>query len=394
MTPKIIKAVLVPLISGIIAGILIFFFLPKLPLSPDNPLYSLLGIRKMRVIGFEPYWLLTRSDKNYTPYLTDLTYFGLNIGPDGHLVKLANTKEEDPSWTWFKGNTLSSRLKTVTKDGLTTTLLLFNANEKDITALLSDPLTNARNMMDDAVPLMAKYGYKNLNLDIESFKEASAEDKIRFTEFVHNVKNLLKINGKGSLIVDFSPSVFYKNYIIDPAGVAQYADFVIIMAYDYNYSGSFLTGPVAPLSGAGINRETDVESAIKDAKKIIPENKIVLGIPLYGYEWDTLLKEPGIAAIPNSSSVASNNRITKLLSSCKTCTRSFDIDSMSPYIIYQEKDADYYHQIYFEDKESLEAKLQVAEKNGLAGVALWALGYEGNDMLSPLSNYKKTYLKL
>ncbi len=394
MARRIFFLTIIPFIAGSLGGLLLFLFLPKFPLTPDNPVYDLLGIRKVLIIGFQPYWLLTRADKDDIPFLTDLTYFGLTVSPDGHLKKLTNSQEEDPGWTWLKGNTLSERLKAAKKDGLTTTLLLSSNNESDIAALLADPTASAQNMMDDALPIMKKFGYSNLNLDIESFREASDGSKIRFTEFVRTTKHILTENGFGKLSVDCSPSVFYKNYIIDPAAIAQYADYIVIMAYDYNYSGSFLAGPVAPLSGAGTSRETDVKNAVSDAKKVIPSDKIIMGIPLYGYEWDTLSEKENEAVIPNSATVASNRRIADLLNSCKNCTRSFNIDSMSPYLIYQEKNSNYHHQVYYEDKESLAAKLRLAQQNGLAGVALWALGYEGNDMLSPLLNYKNTYFRI
>jgi spore germination protein YaaH len=49
-----------------------------------------------------------------------------------------------------------------------------------------------------------------------------------------------------------------------------------------------------------------------------------------------------------------------------------------------------YSQIYYEDETSLKEKLALAGKYHLGGVALWALGYEDNTMLRPLTNYKNT----
>jgi spore germination protein YaaH len=61
---------------------------------------------------------------------------------------------------------------------------------------------------------------------------------------------------------------------------------------------------------------------------------------------------------------------------------------LQPYVIYQEKDTDYYKQIFYEDKDSLKKKVDTAKKYNLGGVALWAIGYEGSDMLTPLKEYK------
>jgi spore germination protein YaaH len=70
--------------------------------------------------------------------------------------------------------------------------------------------------------------------------------------------------------------------------MSKIADNIVLMAYDYHSTSSFVTGPVAPLSGAGIMSEYDVTAAVEKTLDLIPPQKLVLGIPLYGYEWETL----------------------------------------------------------------------------------------------------------
>jgi spore germination protein YaaH len=56
-------------------------------------------------------------------------------------------------------------------------------------------------------------------------------------------------------------------------------------------------------------------------------------------------------------------------------------------VIFPEGDT--FHQIYYENIQSLATKLDLAKKYNLGGTALWALGYESSTMLTPLENYKQ-----
>ena len=55
----------------------------------------------------------------------------------------------------------------------------------------------------------------------------------------------------------------------------------------------------------------------------------------------------------------------------------WDENALSPYISYQEDGENYL--IYYENPQSLSYKLEYAKQLNLAGIAIWALGYEGSD---------------
>src|SRR5882757_1049162 len=79
------------LVAGIAGGIYSEKFLPFTQPQPKEP------IRK-QIIGFLPYWLLDTASPNEVEKLTTLTYFGVDVDENGHIVKLASPQEEDPSW--------------------------------------------------------------------------------------------------------------------------------------------------------------------------------------------------------------------------------------------------------------------------------------------------------
>ncbi len=377
------------LIAGLVSGVLFIRFFSKTNLPLSHSVYQKLGIIKPQVIGFQPYWLLERADKNYAPYLTTLTYFGLTVDAQGKIVKLVNTSEEEPGWTWLKSSELEDRLKPAKDQSLTLSLLIHNSNEATISALLQDPVASAHNLSSEVIPLMQEYQFTDLNLDIESFKTASPAASQSYTTFVQTIKNDFKSLPQTSLTLEITPISLAKPHLTDIQALKDTVDYIVLMAYDYHYIYSLLSGPVAPIGGQGQTRELDVESAVKTLTQMVDPKQIILGIPLYGYEWETLTSDPDAPVIPGSGSTASNRRAEDLISTCLNCLKSFDNIAKQPFIIFP--DRAYFHQIFYEDEQSLEEKIRLAKEYQLGGVAVWALGYEGETLIKPLKTYKQSF---
>lgn len=375
-------------VLGIVTGLASLFIIAKLPLNPENSLYNFFGIKKREIIGFQPFWLLTKTKEVY-PQITTFAYFGLTLDADGTIVKLVNPQEEEPGWTTLKSERLGKRLEKARKKGQKLSLLIHQSDEKVIRELILDPEEHAKNLIADVSPLMQEYGFSDLNLDVESFIEASQSAQISYTTFVSEVKKGLKENDSGSLTVEVTPVSLIKPRLTNVSALAKIADYIVLMAYDFHYINSFLAGPVAPIGGVPDVREYDVESALEETLNVVPAEKIILGIPLYGYEWETISDKPGAATIPQGGSTASNQRVGELLAECDSCITVFDENSKSSYSIFPYEN--YFHQIYYESETSIKEKLALATKYKVAGVALWALGYEGEEILEPVATFKNSF---
>ena len=341
-----------------------------------------------RVIGFLPYWLVASAEKDYSSSINTLTYFGLTIGEDGHIIKMQKEQETEPGWYMLSSGGLDERLENAKKNGMTLSLLVFSADEETISTMLEEPKASAQNLMKDVTPIMKKYGFTDLNIDVESVNEANDSSRQNFTMFLAEIKKEVDDNNLGTLSIDISPTALIKRYLINPHDAARLTDYIVFMTYDYHYQGSFVTGPVAPLGGARTISEFDTKVAIEEALRIMPPEKIVLGLPLYGYSWETLTDTPRAAVIPGSGLTASTKRIEEILKNeCETCTRGIEEESEEPYVIYKDKDTGTYYQIFYPDQKSTEAKMKLASQYDIGGVAVWALGYESSDILKPLEHY-------
>lgn len=383
----ILRTLLLGILGGVLFGGFFLFFLTKLPLSFDNKLNQIFGIKKPQIIGFQPFWLLKKADRSYRPFINTFTYFGLTLDSDGTILKLVNPQEEEPGWTTLRLKSFEEKLNQAKKSHLKLSLLVHQSDEASISALLENPKKHAQNLINDAAPLMKKYGFTDFNLDIESFKKASESAQQKMTAFVKEVKKGANENNLGTLTVEVNPTALIKPQLIDAEEIGKIADFLVLMAYDFHYINSYLAGPVAPVGGVGKVREYDVEQALKELLNIVPKEKIILGIPLYGYEWETLSDAPGAPTIPGGGSTASHRRVSEFLISCDNCRQIIDDDSKQPYVIFPEES--FFHQIYYENEQSLKEKLALVKKYKIAGIALWALGYEGENILDSLREFKK-----
>lgn len=372
-------------LMGLLFGLGIAFVLIILPVIAQNSIVSPLPHTEKQVIGFLPYWLLARASADYSPSINTLTYFALRINPDGSMQKFLSQKEAEPGYHALYSGKVDPFLQIAKKHHETLSLAIDSGDAKTIEELVATPSAHAKILVREVLPLMQKYGFSDLNLDIEYTASASAQNRQRFTTFLQDVKDNLQ--GKATLTVEISTmDVIFKN-LIDVKAVSAIADNIILMAYDYHSTDSFVTGPVAPLGGAGIQSEYDVTAAVAKSLEQIPPEKLILGIPLYGYEWETLGTIPRSAAIPGSGVAASNRRMKDFLATCASCSAFMDQTAVEPYISYFSDDTNTTHIISYPNEQSTAAKLRLAKQTHIAGVALWALGYEGSNILKPLSSY-------
>ncbi|MFW6287226.1 MAG: glycosyl hydrolase family 18 protein [bacterium] len=148
----------------------------------------------------------------------------------------------------------------------------------------------------------------------------------------------------------------------DYSSLAEVVDKVIIMAYDFHWPGGS-PGPIAPLSW--------VQDVVDYAIMEIPLEKLILGLGLYGYDWIINVEEPARGLV--------FEQIRKKLQKYNKKIE-WDQESQSPYFRYKKQDEE--HEVWFENKESIGKKLNLAREFQLKGVVFWRLGQEDPDIWS------------
>jgi chitinase len=236
----------------------------------------------------------------------------------------------------------------------------------------------ARTVRADALAAMRTAEAGGLHLDAEAHGNVSRAARQGFTRFVRRLREDLPAGAHLSL---FAPA-FDRADALDEAALAEHVDRLVVQGYDLHARGSETAGPVAPLAGWG-GRNWQAILARYD-RLGVPREKLVFSVPLFGYEWPTRGPEPGaraaepgrtISYAPGASERVSNLDVSALERVAKHGKRRDDT-SRSPYYVFQTEGGQW-RQGWFEDTRSLRAKYQFARENGLAGIALFALGYDG-----------------
>lgn len=376
----------------VLLGVGVFIFTTKG--SPTIKQYLVSKIQKEKVthgevIGFLPYWLTSKADLDYSDYITNLTYFSLSIDEDGTIQKYVNPGEYEPGYYALINGKADDHLQSAKEKGLSLSISVFSGDDTTIETILEKPEESAKNLLGETQEIMQQYYFTELNLDIEYVGNATPELRQKYADFVKAVRKNMNSEIIKVLSIDVSASSFVKETnLIDPSLIVPLVDKLIIMAYDFHYTGSFVTGPVAPGEGAGTVSEFDTQTTIETTLAITPLDKIVLGFPTYGYEWESIGNDPRSAVIPTTGMTISNLRAEEFLSSCSTCSAVFDETDKENYIIYKDQRTGTYHHIFYPDEKSTEYKVGLAQSYSLGGVAIWALGYEGDTILKPLSSYR------
>ncbi|MGH9011051.1 MAG: glycosyl hydrolase family 18 protein [Acidimicrobiia bacterium] len=204
--------------------------------------------------------------------------------------------------------------------------------------------------VSEIVALVEDLGVDGVNIDYEGLQEHQTDE---FTAFIELLAAELHGLGKRLAI-----SVFVQepddddNHGQDLLALGKAADELVVMAYDEHYDES-RPGPVASIGWVA-------EGLRSTAELGVPDDRVVLGVPLYGYLWP----ERGRRA---RSLV--HDEVAALLRQ-EGASASFDEEADSP---HARVDAG---TVWFEDARSAEAKIRLARDSGVRRLYFWRLGGE------------------
>ncbi|CAM4210467.1 hypothetical protein FHS16_000344 [Paenibacillus endophyticus] len=194
-----------------------------------------------------------------------------------------------------------------------------------------------------------QYGFDRVAIDLEGLVPAALKEP--FTELIREVKSA--VSETTLLTVVVPPSYYYGGY--DYKTLGELADTVVLMAYEFTHEESGL--PSAPLTLVG--------DAVRNALAYIPADKLLLGISKQANQWTTaadgtveFFRSPSIAAV--ESRIAAEGTVSTM---------------QLPYFLNRITFTDTRgtHLLWYENSESIQAKMRLAQDMGLQGVAIWQI---------------------
>ncbi|MFV8829084.1 LysM peptidoglycan-binding domain-containing protein [Alkalihalobacterium sp. APHAB7] len=282
-------------------------------------------------------------------YLTFVQIFSYELNPDGTLTPIDDQAIINVS---YENGIVPLMVITNIQDGAFDTDLV-------TTVLQSEALQNR--LLDEAIAIMDQKGYLGLDFDLEYL---GAQNREPYNELMRKAKVRLDERGyflSSALAPQVEPGmvgVLYEGH--DYAAHGEYADFVFLMTYEWGWTG----GP--PMAVAPIDQ---VRRVIEYAASEMPNDKIMMGIPLYGYDW-TL---PFVAGETRARAIDHQEAIR--LAATYNADIEYDPVAQSPFFNYVDEDG-VEHEVWFEDARSMQAKFDLVKELGLRGFYYWVLGWD------------------
>ena len=361
-------------------------------LSPLSPLKE--SKKGYEVFGFAPYWTINKLDNVDYSTLTTLAYFGMEIDSNGDIV------QDDPGYATFQGKRATEVFKEAHAAGTRVVLTITQMHNESIEGLLESPEAQ-ENAMDQAIAEVKKRGIDGINVDFEYIGNPGQEYKDAFSNFIATLTQRMHQEIPGSRVtvsVYASSAKPGEHKLYDISRIGNDADGIFMMAYDFAVAGADLATPTAPLYGKRQGKYAyDVSTAVEDFLKQMPASKLILGVPYYGYNYLTYV--PAVKAetrpyyswrgTPHAQTYTlAQNEIHPEMDGIDSYKTGWDDVGKVSWKAYHEVDTDTWRMIFLDDPKSLGIKYDFAKSKNLAGVGLWALGFDNgrNDLWTVLKD--------
>ena len=349
-----------------------FLFQKQSFLSPLSSEKSFLKIAesKKQVIGFLPFWTIKEEENFRYDTLDQIIYMGIEFDKEGQIVKRIDSYLE-PGWSNFQSDRFSALIKKAKKKNTKIILGIQNYTNETIEEIIQSPIKRKR-VISQTISLLDEKGLDGVNIDFEYNGTDFPILANAFTGFVEEFDSALEKKDPQLLLsVDVFADSIRRNRIYEIDELSVFVDQIIIMGYDFHRAGSVSAGPVAPLRS---NSPYSILSVLNDYFEASEREKLILAVPYYGYEWPTLNENFGSPVFEGGGALATYKRTIALIED-ENLKTNWDQTSMTPWLVY--KDHGKTKQIYFENERSLSLKYSLVKQADLGGIAIWALGYDG-----------------
>nr|WP_205828578.1 glycosyl hydrolase family 18 protein [Brevibacillus laterosporus] len=287
---------------------------------------------------------------HYQDKISDVAFFNYNATKEGNLV-----------------GTLPKTALQLTKDTKKGSFLVITNHgtklfDKEIAhSILTNKDYKAR-FIQQVLTTVQQNQLSGANLD---FENVPAGDRQAYSMLVGSLADQLHAIKKQLIVsvpakTNDDPAIFWV-YGFDLKALGAKADYLQLMTYDEHGTWSE-EGPVASYNW--------VEDVIRYSVSQVPSNKLLMGIPSYGYEWSTEKKR-----------AVSFRNIPAIIKESQAVPVWHDTYK-SPYLHYMENGV--WHTLWYENEYSIAAKRSLAVKYKLAGFAVWRLGYENDPFWTAL----------
>lgn len=290
--------------------------------------------------------ILEESAREAAPYLTYLAPFAFQARREGTL--------KEP---------LLNNFPAIARANRNVLMMVINNQEQDqfsdeLGRIILTDIAIQDKFLDNIVATAKKYGFRDIHFDFEFIRPV---DRVAYNSFLRKAKQ--RFSREGWLMsTALAPKTsatqqgkWYEGH--DYKAHGQISDFVVIMTYEWGYSG----GPAMAVSPID-----QVKKVLDYAVTEIPSNKILMGQNLYGYDWTLPFVQGSVA-----KAVSPQQAIQ--LAARYNVPIEYDTKAQAPHFNYTDESGKR-HEVWFEDARSIQAKFDLIKQMNLRGMSYWKLG--------------------
>lgn len=233
--------------------------------------------------------------------------------------------------------------------------------KKVVKTLVSDP-ENRKAFIQNLLNLVESNNFDGVNIDIEDVNKEDSDDlSALYTEMgeAFHQKGYFLSASVPSRISDepFNPFSDPFNYRAIGKAVDQ---FVVMLYNEHGWPGSG-PGPVVSIGW--------MERVLRYTLTKMPASKVVAAVSVFGFDFNLTTGKNTYVTYKMAMDLA--KKYDKEI--------IFDEATQTPMFAYEDKEGNY-HEVWFENSDSILAKAELAWSLGISGVALWRLGMEDPDI--------------
>src|SRR5664280_806701 len=336
---------------------------PDLPMATSAPapapptLAASAPLQSHEIFGYAPYWTLPQSSGFDVQDLTTLAYFSVDANGDGTL------DQSGSGWNGYQSQDLVNLVTRSHAAGARVVLTVTCFSQSSLNAITSDPAAAGRL----SAALIAAVSAKNLDGVNFDFEGEGSADQVGLTRLITQVSGALHAANPHWQVTmaTYASAAGDSSGFYNVAALAPALDGFFVMAYDMNDRST--PTPTAPLVSGGYSDT----KALQQFTAVVPPQKVILGVPYYGYDWPTTdgtrtAQATGGESPLSAGVIASSGHPTYWDPSTDTAWTSYQVGSQ-------------WHETFFDDPTSLALKAQLADSFHIAGLGIWALGMDGNN---------------
>lgn len=219
-------------------------------------------------------------------------------------------------------------------------------------------------LIDQLIETALEYELDGINIDFEDIGVDTGE---AFIEFIRELSIPCREKGIVLSVDNYVPMGYNTYYHRGEQGVV--ADYVIIMGYDEHHGNSEEAGSVASIDF--------VENGIANTVAEVPASKVINAIPFYTRIWET-------SGSSLTSQVVGMGMAREYVSN-HSIEVNWDEETCQNYGEYQSDSGRI--QVWLEDDDSIQVKLNIMDEYKIAGVAEWRLGLEEPSVWTVIEGY-------